>query len=152
MLKRKKAREIIAYARQLKSYWHTNNPYELAAILGCQINERESCYPDFTAQIVRIEGYPTVISINKAYDEFSKKVLCAHELGHAIFHADNVCNHFAGSATNIENSTEHEANLFAIALLTDDNIDSRLIIPLDEMCNFMLKSIMDRNIHKQTVS
>ena len=149
MLSEKRAKEIIAYARQLKSYWHTNDPYELAAIYGYQITERESCYPGFTAQIVGIEGYKTVISINKAYNEFSKKLLCAHELGHAFFHSEAVCNHFAGIDTDMESNTEHEANLFAVALLTDDLINNRILTPLEKMNNYMLKTIIDYNLQME---
>ncbi len=149
MISEKRAKHIISYARQLKNYWHTNDPYELAAIYGYQVSERESCYPGFTAQIVGIEGYKTVISINKAYNEFSKRLLCAHELGHAFFHSEDVCNHFAGNDQSIDSVTEHEANLFAVALLTDNFINDRIIVPLEKMNNYMLKTIIDYNLHME---
>ncbi len=150
MITQARAKEIIEFARQLKRHWSTNDPYELAAIYGYQVSERESCYPGFTAQIVGIEGYPTVISINKAYTAISKRILCAHELGHAFFHASDTCNHFSVSEKSIDSNTEQEANLFAVALLTDNLINNRINVPLEKMSNYMLKSILDYNLELES--
>jgi Zn-dependent peptidase ImmA (M78 family) len=75
----------------------------------------------------------------------SKKVLCAHELGHALLHEDLV-NNFAITSKNITTNLEYEANLFAISLLTNDNIDDYLTIPISKMNNYLLKSIIDYNL------
>ena len=72
-------------------------------------------------------------------------MLCAHELGHALLHEDCV-NHFAVTNKNVTTHVEQEANLFALALLTSDDIDEDLCIPLSNMSNYLLKSIMDYNI------
>jgi hypothetical protein len=42
--------------------------------------------------------------------------------------------------------SEFEANLFAVALLADDDINMKLSIPLEKMNNYLLKTIMDYNI------
>ena len=44
---------------------------------------------------------------------------------------------------------EQEANLFAIALLTDHDFDKKVTIPLSNMNNYILKSIMDYNIRTE---
>lgn len=139
------SRDIITLARDLKASWHTNDPYQIAERLGIVVLHRKNCIKDFTAQTIKFAGYPTIISINDSYTEFSKKVLCAHELGHALLHEDCV-NHFAITSKNVTTNVEQEANLFAIALLTDHNIDDDLALPLTSMNNYLLKSIMDYNI------
>lgn len=137
--------DIISLAEDIKNTWYTNDPYKIAEHLGISVLHRNSCIKDFTAQTIKIDGYPTIISINDAYTDFSKKVLCAHELGHALLH-ENCVNHFAITGTNVTTTVEQEANLFAIALLSDSDIDSRLTMPLANMNNYLLKSIIDYNL------
>ena len=139
-------KDIIALARGIKDSWQTNDPYKIAERLGIVVLERDTNIKDFTAQTIKFPGYPTIISINNAYSEFSKKVLCAHEVGHALLHEDCI-NHFAITSKNVATNVELEANLFAIALLSDDLIDENLSLPLSNMSSYLLKSIMDYNIH-----
>lgn len=140
-----KSDDIIRFARDIKNNWNTNNPYEIANRLGIEVLHRDSQIKNFTAQTLKFDGYPTIISINNAYTEFSKKILCAHELGHALLH-ENCVNHFANTSSNVLSNVEKEANLFAIALLTNYDIDENLSIPLSKMNNYLLKAIMDYNI------
>lgn len=142
------AKDIITFARDIKKNWHTNDPYKIAEHLGITVLNRDNCPKGFTAQTVKIDGYPTIISINSAYTEFSRKVLCAHELGHALLH-ENCVNHFAVTSRNVTTGIEQEANLFAIALLTDHDFDKKVTIPLSNMNNYILKSIMDYNIRTE---
>lgn len=140
-----KAKDIIALARDIKTSWHTNDPYEIAKHLGITVLDRKVSIKGFTAQTIKINGYPTIISINDAYTDFSKKILCAHELGHALLH-ENCVNHFAVTSKNISTNVEQEANLFAVALLTNKNIDKDLLLPLANMNSYMLKSIIEYNL------
>lgn len=142
------AKDIIAMARNFKRNWHTNDPYEIAEHLGIVVLHRDTPIKGFTAQTVKVKGYPTIISINDAYTEHSKKILCAHELGHALLH-ESCVNHFAINGNNYATNVEREANLFAVALLADDNINDRLNMPLSEMNNYLLKSILDYNLEKK---
>lgn len=139
------AKDIIALARNIKQSWHTNDPYKIAERLGIEVLHRENNVKGFTAHTIKMEGYPTIISINNAYTEFSQMVLCAHELGHALLHK-NCVNHFAITNKNVLTNTEYEANLFAVALLADNGIDADLTIPLSNMNSYLLKSIVDYNI------
>lgn len=139
-------KKIISIAENIKLLYNTNNPYEIAEYLGIVVLHRENTIKDFTAQTIKIEGYPTIISINNAYTESSKKLLCAHELGHALLH-ENCINHFATTNQNITTNLEHEANLFALALLMDEKFVDDLPLPLSQMNNYLLKSIMDYNIN-----
>lgn len=98
---------------------------------------------DFTAYTVGFTNCPTMITINNNYSELSKRILCAHELGHALLHSDISINHFAVNSSNINTSVEWEANLFAIALLANEETLSQLALPLENMNNYLLKSIMN---------
>ena len=115
--------------------------------LGIEVIHQQSGIKDFTAQTIKIDGYPTIISINDAYTPYSKKILCAHELGHALLHQNSV-NHFAVTGNNAQTSLELEANLFAVALLTDENFDRLLVMPLERLNNYLLKVIMDYNLER----
>lgn len=143
------AKDIIALARGIKDSWQTNDPYKIAERLGIVVLHRDTNIKDFTAQTLKFPGHPTIISINNAYSELSKKVLCAHEVGHALLHEECV-NHFAITNKNVVTNVELEANLFAVALLADDDIDDILAYPLSNMSNYLLKSILDYNIHLDT--
>ena len=139
------AKDIISLARDIKDTWKTNDPFTIAKRLGIVVLFRDNCINGFTAQTVKFDGYPTIISINDSFTDFSKKVLCAHEIGHALLHADSI-NHFAITSKNISTNVEREANLFAIALLANNNIDEYIDIPLENLSNYLLKSIMEYNI------
>ena len=68
----------------------------------------------------------------------SRKVLCAHELGHAVL------NHpFKSSYKDSNLKNEYEANLFAVALLFDDDLFN---MPIIDMSNYVLETILDKNI------
>jgi Zn-dependent peptidase ImmA (M78 family) len=142
-----KNNDIINFVRDLKDFWHTCDPYEIAKIYGIEVIFSQHCRKDFTAHTIKMEGYPTIISINDSFSEFSKKVLCAHELGHALLHKDAI-NYFATTSKNVMTNVEAEANLFAIALLTDSDINDALNIPLEKMNGYLLKSIMEYNVGK----
>ena len=148
MNKSKRAEEIVNYARELRRDCGTGDPYKIAKDFGFYVVESESAYPGFTAQIVGIQGYPKIISINRAYTESSRRVLCAHELGHALLHGERTCNHFAGNSTVAFDDEEYEANLFAVAFLTDEHINERIAVPIEKMNNYLLKTILDHNIRK----
>lgn len=137
-----KARQIVDFARALRKQCNTNDPYEIADKYGIRVLERRF-FEDFKAQTIKTEGYPTIISINDLYTPLSRKVLCAHELGHALLHQQFV-NHFNVTAQNINTMVEYEANLFAVALLCNDE---QFIMPICKMDNALLKCILDYNIN-----
>lgn len=143
-----KPQDIFSLVNDIKNNWNTNDPYEIAKRLGIEVLHRNNCLKEFTAHTIKIAGYPTIISINDDYTDFSKKLLCAHELGHALLH-ENCINHFAGSQSTITTNIELEANLFAISLLSNGDLDKELSIPLAKMDNYLLKSIIDYNLKKK---
>ena len=140
-----RAANIVALAKGLRDSWNTNDPFEIAKKFGIEVLFRDVAIKGFTAQTIKIPGYPTIISINDAFNEKSKKILCAHELGHALLHDESV-NHFSVTKRNVMTYVERDANLFAVALLIDDETEAQLSGPLVNMENHLLKAILDYNI------
>lgn len=140
------SKEILKLARELKKHFRTNNPYVIAEYYGIDILHYDTYEKAFTAHAVKIPKYPTFITVNDNYTDFSKKLLCAHELGHALLHKDYAINHFKTTKENVFSNKEREANLFAIALMADNDIDQKLTMPLASMNNYLLKTIIDYNL------
>ena len=140
-----RAADIVALAKGLRDSWKTNDPFEIAKKFGIEVLFRDVAIKGFTAQTIKIPGYPTIISINDAFNEKSKKILCAHEFGHALLHDESV-NHFSVTKRNVMTYVERDANLFAVALLIDDETEAQLSGPLVNMENHLLKAILDYNI------
>lgn len=135
--------DIIRFAHELKAEFNTDNPFTLAQHYGFRICLASGNPDVFKAYTVKLDGYPTIISINQAFSRTGKVFLCAHELGHALLH-NNSINHFDPSGRGITTSDyEYEANLFAVALLVDEQ---RLNMPLRQMSNAALKSVIDYNL------
>lgn len=135
--------DIIRFAHELKAEFNTDNPFTLAQYYGFRVCLTSGNPDVFKAHTVKLDGYPTIISINQAFSHTGKIFLCAHELGHALLH-NNSINHFDPSGRGITTSDyEYEANLFAVALLVDEQ---RLNMPLRQMSNAVLKRIIDYNL------
>ncbi len=134
--------EIVDFARGLKNTYGTNDPYELARIFGIRILERSYGYKGFKAQAVKFRNYAPYIAINANYTENSKKVLCAHELGHIFLH-DETLNYFSDIGGKINMEAEYEANLFVLALLEDQE---RLKVDMTEITPYLLQTIIEQNV------
>ena len=117
---------IIIYANVLKKFFNTNDPIAIAKKFHYTVH-----YPDTPIKVLQAE-------VNSSYDKTSKKVLCAHELGHAIF-----MDRFKLNYRDTRLDYEYAANLFAVALLFEPDDFN---IPLTQMTNFTLQSILDYNI------
>lgn len=74
------------------------------------------------------------IFISKKYDNISRNILCAHELGHAVL------NH---NYKDINLESEYDAAFFAVALLFEDFF----YVPLVQMTTYELQIILDKSIN-----
>lgn len=140
-MKRERTDEIISFARDIRKNWG-DNPFDIAEKLGIRVNMVAASQTD--AYIIRAEKYPTIINIKNEFSSEGKTVLCAHELGHALLHDDGI-NRFAGSFEALSLEREYEANLFAVALLFEDE---EFNTPIEAMSNYTLKTILDYNIKR----
>ena len=114
--------------RRLIRRYHTNDPFEIAAALDITVMERS----DFQRQkgAFKVVLHNSFIFINATMSDEMKRIVCAHELGHALLHrslgkTQECLMEF--ELFNITNSTEYEANLFAANLLLDDQTIESLI-------------------------
>ena len=140
-----RSEDIISFARGLRDHLGTNDPEIIAVLYGIKVLYRWNNPDVFKAHTIKMDGYPTIITVNERFSEVSRKMLCAHELGHALLHEDTI-NHFDITSRNILTNVEYEANLFAVALLFDE---SDFSLPFSKMSNSVLKSILDYNIYPE---
>ena len=97
----------------------TRNPFKLARALNIEI-----IYQDlgevrgFFKKILRRK----YIFINSELSEFEQRLVCAHELGHALFHSSSDFQFMLDNTKLITKSKiEDEANEFASWLIFEDN-------------------------------
>ena len=139
------AKDIIALTHDIREACKTNDPFSICEEFGIRTLVRESNVSGFKAHTIRMDGYPTLISINGAYRRSSQIVLCAHELGHALLHQDRLINYFDNlKAKDIHSNMEYEANLFALALLAEEEDFN---VPFAEMSPSIVKYVLDYNVH-----
>ena len=126
--------DIILYARLLRSIFGTTDAMEIARQMGYEVNFVDADICLIEADTYIYEGGTKAIFINNKYDNISRNILCAHELGRILLNH----NYKDENLTN-----EYKANLFAVALLFDDSFN----IPLVQMSNYTLNSILHKIIN-----
>ncbi len=142
-MKEETKKSIIHYANMLKKRHNTNDPIAIARAFNYIVWFPSDISTDFLKATTRKKRDGSrLITINSSYDELSRKVLCAHELGHIIL----------GHKLKLEYgdkniSYEYGANLFAVALLFDTDDFN---IPITQMSNYILKTILDKNVKDPT--
>lgn len=60
------------------------------------------------------------IFLNTSLDDFQRRFVLAHELGHAVLHSNLNCFFLEKKTFYLKNKFEIEANKFAVELLVDD--------------------------------
>lgn len=134
--------EIMGYVDNLCKILRTKDPFEIAERLGIKVEFR--CYNK------TIKGYyhkvfeKCYIIINSVFSNRAQKIICAHELGHALLHTGL---HSQIEAKSFEFSdiseAEYEANFFAAVLLLDQE---QLNVKLTNLSSYLIKSILKQNI------
>ena len=96
----------------------TTDPFELCALKGIQVE---------TEYLGKLKGYfykhnrVKIIKLNSTLDDESikfKKFVCAHELGHSIFHSELNTMFLCKFTHFTTNKFEIQANLFAELLIS----------------------------------
>lgn len=103
---------------QIVKRYKTDNPFEIAKDKGIIVlNQNLGSILGYFILYKRIP----VININENLNEEMQRVVCAHELGHAVLHP-KISTPFMKKHTlfSIER-IEHEANMFAAELLISDD-------------------------------
>ena len=103
---------------QLKKKYNTECPYEIANYLKIHVMQHD-LHPEINGYY-KYDRRNQYIVINDNLDEHKQKVVCAHELGHAVLHK-HVNTPFMRNNTFLSVSKiEREANWFAAELLIPD--------------------------------
>lgn len=99
--------------------YNTRNPFELAEHLNVQVQfgnlgSRAGCY-------MFLKNHKCIF-LNENLSELEKRVVMAHELGHAILHRKENCYFIRNKTFLLTSKNEIEANTFAAELLLPDDI------------------------------
>lgn len=99
--------------------YNTRNPFELAEHLNVQVQfgnlgSRAGCY-------MFLKNHKCIF-LNENLNELEKRVVMAHELGHAILHRKENCYFIRNKTFLLTSKNEIEANTFAAELLLPDDL------------------------------
>ena len=112
-------RDIKKIANRYVRKYNTRNPFELAAYLNVQVQignlgSRAGCY-------MFLKNHKCIF-LNENLSELEKRVVMAHELGHAILHRKENCYFIRNKTFLLTSKNEVEANKFAAELLLPDDL------------------------------
>ena len=114
---------IVRRVAKLKAKCGETDPFALCFLLGIPV-----CYSAMGSGKDAIKGFFVksnrikVITVNSDLPYMIQRIITAHELGHAVLHADSGMHAFHELALFDESSRcEKEANLFASELLISDD-------------------------------
>ena len=113
--------DIASRANKMTADYATRNPFVIAKDLGIHVF--------FTKELTKLKGMYFImkrnryIYINDNLDARTKRIVCAHELGHDQLHRDLAKLGALQEFVLYDMSTrpEYEANVFAASLLLDEN-------------------------------
>jgi Zn-dependent peptidase ImmA (M78 family) len=117
----------------------TNNPFDICGNMDVFV-----FYPELPENVqgfyYNVKGYK-IIGINSTLDDESRRIICAHELGHSLLHPDmNVF--FAMTQTNfLTEKFEKEADFFCACLLMDEAVVKRLHTENEQLTSSAISSI-----------
>lgn len=104
-------------ARELKERYDTEDPFQIAEYLG--IHVQTGPLGNISGCCLRIAGH-RFIYINSDCPFSVKKIIAAHELGHAVMHNEDYY-FFSWEKSLPKNKAEMQANAFAAELLIPTN-------------------------------
>lgn len=108
--------DIINLVGKLKKEYGTADPFGISEKMGIEIR-----YVPFLenpkGQFQDLLGYPVILLNESLKDSEERFYICAHELGHALFHKE-ISSYYV-STRNSRSKSESEANCFAANLIAD---------------------------------
>lgn len=107
-------RDVIHLVGKITRKYHSANPFIICEQMGILLK-----YVPFLenpkGQFQEILGKPIIFINDSLRDSEERFYVCAHELGHALFHRD-LSSYYVSTRTS-RNKSESEANCFAANLL-----------------------------------
>lgn len=125
--------------KNLVKKYGTRDPFLLASYLNLNVKFLE--YSDNTKGYYIKVGKNKFIIINSNLTEEEKRIVLAHEIGHAVMHSSKEIHFLRENTLFPKGRHENEANKFAAELLIDLNsIDKCYIeeLSLDQLARFMM--------------
>lgn len=110
-------KDIKKIVSHYKRKFGTSNPYKIADELHIElavgnIGSREGCY-------MYLKKHKCIF-LNENLEEHEKRLVMAHELGHAVLHPKQNCYFIRNKTLLLDTKNEIEANKFAMELLISD--------------------------------
>lgn len=105
----------------LKELYETNNPFDLCDCLDITVLIHD-LGDELQGFFQRASNGSEVLHINNRLNEYERRYICTHELGHATTQPDLSISFFIENPLLIQNKFEIEADTFAAELLLDDDI------------------------------
>lgn len=111
--------EIKRIANELAKKYDTRDPFILADYLN--ILHKEHYLGNMSGYYLSYRG-EKCIAVNSSIDNiYQKKIVMAHEVGHAVLHENNQCMFYSDTLFS-RSRPEREANEFAAEFLIPDSI------------------------------
>lgn len=111
--------EIKKIANELAEKYHTRDPFALADCLN--VLYREHYLGSMSGYYLSYRGEKCIVINSEIDNACQKKVVMAHELGHAVLHENNYCMFYSETLLS-RSKPEREANEFAAEFLIPDYI------------------------------
>ena len=105
----------------LKDLYESSDPFELCKCLDIIVLISD-LGEELSGFFQRTNAGTEILHINSRLDEYKRKYVCSHELGHAILQPDLAISFFIENPLLIKNKFEIEADSFAAELLLEDDI------------------------------
>jgi Zn-dependent peptidase ImmA (M78 family) len=104
---------------RLKDLYDSSDPFELCKCLDIIV-----LISDLGNELLgffqRTNEGTEILHINSKLNEYERKYICSHELGHTILQPDSAISFFIENPLLIKNKFEIEADFFAAELLLED--------------------------------
>jgi Zn-dependent peptidase ImmA (M78 family) len=111
-------RDVKETAEWYISKFETKNPFRIAKGLGVLV--KTAGLGDYSGCYMYLNRHKCIF-LNDNLNESERRLVMAHELGHAILHKDQNCYFIRNKTYLLCSRIEREANLFAVNLLISDD-------------------------------
>lgn len=115
------SRDIKDIATGLKELYFTNDPFELCSCLNITVLVHD-LGEELKGFFQRTKQGIEILHINSRLNEYDRRYVCGHELGHAILQPELSISFFVENPLLIQNKYEIEADTFTAELLLEDDI------------------------------
>lgn len=108
----------------LKELYYSKDPFEICRSLDIIVLIHD-LGDELLGFFQRTENDTEILHINNRLNDYERRYICGHELGHAITQPDLSISFFIENPLLIKNKFEIEADTFAAELLLEDDILER---------------------------